>query len=465
MALTLAQILELEKNQKQVAPGTLNLEQASGQKTLPPDPSTVSPNGHVRPNGITNQDVATFSKTKTVDRPSHTLSIIGNSIIGIPKAAEDVSTQIVLETIKPFLRTGVSLLNLGAAIGSIIKGGTAQDVKKEIGSPRNVGGAFGDVSPVGGSEFLRTGKGFAGAALDATSTGAQIGLTLPTGNVATKGIENGLNTAKSAIADRAVQKSFQEALDISRPVLSKTEEVAATEAGRKTGGGILSKVKIAPLARDFERAAVAKEAGVTQSTGEAGNIRKLQQFIDKSVAKVRSGLQASQAIWNKNELKGALNNVEIPITVKSDTSLARQAGYLKSAAVKIAEGSDKKTVGILDTRQAFDRLINKEYPNLYEKEQTPIRQYIRQLRQAINDFAESKIPDGNLPDGSSFKQELKKQNLAIEAKGNIAEKAPKAGTTKAGRFLKAHPLIKKAVIGTAGALGLTGVGEVVKHLP
>src|SRR5579862_6505687 len=58
--------------------------------------------------------------------------------------------------------------------------------------------------------------------------------------------------------------------------------------------------------------------------------------------------------------------------------------------------------------------------------------------------AESKIPDGKLPDGSTFKGELRKQTLFYRAIDNTAPKVGKEGSTIISRWIKANPTKTKS---------------------
>lgn len=182
------------------------------------------------------------------------------------------------------------------------------------------------------------------------------------------------------------------------------------------------------------------------------NIQAMKNAQIESAQKIRAGLEDSQAIWNKNDLKGAMNDVEKPITVKSDPTLNRVANGFKKAALNLASTADKNLPGLLDVRQGIDSLIDKEFPsNIYSKD-TPIGQYVRNFRQALNEEIASRLPDGTLPDGSTFKGELRRQSLLYDAIDNAAANGPKVGEA-------VNPTINRV----KGALN-TPTGKLIKRV-
>jgi hypothetical protein len=315
-------------------------------------------------------------------------------------------------------------------------------------------------------------KSFQSEAIDRTTAGQgklknilqgsfEVGMAgLDTIGLAKAGIK-AVSTGKKAIttlatkqAERKAASTFKEVLDVVKPKLTATEEAAAKAQGRGSLKGLFNKVDIAPSERDIEITKVAQEAGVKAGKGFDTNIKVMKEAQKNSANLVRQGLKDSKAIWNKNELKGTLNQVELPISLtQPDLPIA---GKLKSGIMKLVDDAPKTPDGILDVRQKFDNLVEQNFGKIIFAKDDPKGILIRKLRQALNDFAESKLPDGQLPNGSTLKTELRRQHLLYDAIDNVAEKAPKAGTNAFGRLLEKHPTLKKAV--KWGALGLGGSG-------
>lgn len=280
--------------------------------------------------------------------------------------------------------------------------------------------------------------------------------------MAAKAAPEFLAKASEKAAERAVKKASEEALEIIRPKLTPTEQAARFKQGDGSTSGVLKTARVTPNAKELEMADVTRGV-VKKSNSPFDNITALKNEVKSSATKVRSGLEQSDAIWNQNELKGKLAQVEVPITVKSDRTLSNQAKNFDKAVLQLAEKANKKTVGLLDVRQNFDDLVAREFPNLYDKEMTPMRQYIRSVRQLLNDLVEAKIPDGQLPDGSSFKAELRRQHLMMEAIDNIAEKAPKEGENAIRAWIKKNPIQAGIIEGVAGSSILGGLYQLIKR--
>lgn len=323
-------------------------------------------------------------------------------------------------------------------IGALKKVGTAALTQAGAGGLSGLGQSLQREDTSLKNSLTDTGKGIGFGALFGAGTGT-------------------LGLGASKLSGKVIS-SIEDTLNIVRKPLSKSEEAIAKAEGRASLQGFSRKVVVNPSNEDIA-VAKASQGIVSLKNNAFENINKLQTAINNSSVKIRAGLENSEAIWNKNELKGVLNKVEKPITVKSDKTLSNQAANFQKALLKLSEQSDKKTVGLLDLRQDFDALVRREFPNLYDREMTPTRQYIQNLREALNSYTAKKIPSGKLPDGTLFRDELRKQHYLIKAIDNIAEKSPKEGSTAFKRFVKNNPNKLKALKYGATLLGGGVIGK------
>ncbi len=306
------------------------------------------------------------------------------------------------------------------------------------------------------------------------TAGATIALTAAGGEQLDKPLENPIKaiTRETPVLDsngapvKVTPKvsTSNDALEVVKPKLTPTQEAAAKASGRGSTEGIFKTTKIKPTAAEEEMAGYAKDAGVSPKNTFDKNIQLMKDAQVESAQKLREGLQSSDAIWNKNEVKGALNEIEKPLTIKSDTTLNKLADNFQKAIIQLADTAQKKPEGLLDLRQSVDDLIDKEFPqNIYSKD-TPVGQYVRKVRGALNDLTESKLPDGELPGGGTFKGELRRQHLLYNAIDNVADNAPKAGESavpllqKARNFTKEHPYITAGASAIGGEKILKGFG-------
>ncbi len=197
-----------------------------------------------------------------------------------------------------------------------------------------------------------------------------------------------------------------------------------------------------------------------KSASEA--VPKLQQGITDEATKLRAGLDQSNAIWNKNELKGAISAIEKPHLLSGD--LEKSFDKTMKVVFDQAGNANKKLSGLLDVRQNLDKIVAQQYPNLYNSDtMTAMKQAITQTRSAINDLIEKKLPQGTTADGTPFKESLKKQSLLYDAVDNAAlnaAKGEKVGTnvvTRAEQAVKKHPIVSTAAAGA----GIVGTGKIL----
>lgn len=316
-----------------------------------------------------------------------------------------------------------------------------------------------DLEALGNTAQLALGNEAEPSVTDAAKTGldttaeAAKPLIQKAGQVATDLADK--TVGKQAVASdiaKTTANASQDALDTVKPKLTPTEQATARASGRgTTTGSLIKTADIAPSAREVEMGKVAQEAGVSSKNTSDVNIQKMKDFQQASAEKIRTGLQQADQTkplnFDKPQFKGQLGNVmnsiEKPITLVGDS--AKIATKFKSAVMKLADTVQPTREGMLNLRQGLDKLINEQLPgNIYTKD-TPLGQYMRSTRSALNDYVESKIPDGKLPDGSSFKGELRKQSLLYDAIDNVAEKAPKTGEPsnaiigRAKNFVTKHP--------------------------
>jgi hypothetical protein len=356
---------------------------------------------------------------------------------------KSAASTLIPQPVKDALMGGVkAVAGTPAAKGVIDAWNTFQaqhpDAAKNIGNVVNIAALF------GGGEAAKAAEPAATAVKDELSTTAK----------------SLADNAVTGLAEKMAKTEASQVWDTIKPTLTPTETAEGVKSGTVVTQGPLKTVTQIPKGDDLKMIEAATPYVRDAKTPDVA-VFNMQRGIADSATKVRQGLEASDAIWNKNEMKSVLSNVAEPITVKSDATLHNTFNNFKRAVLQLADGADKKTVGILDVRQGLDKLIESEFgPTIYDKT-NPMSKVIRDFRSKLNDFAESKIPDGKLPDGSSFKGELKKQSLLYRAIDNTAPKVGKEGSTAITRWIKANPTKAKAIgYGLAGA----GIGAGAAHL-
>lgn len=248
--------------------------------------------------------------------------------------------------------------------------------------------------------------------------------------------------AANKVTTPADQKALQDTLNYVKPVLSKAEELGAKESGRVTTQGLLRKVVVQPTVRELEMAKTAQ--GVVDTSKDAfTNIQNVKNKIATMGDSLSQGLKDNGAIYNGNQIKATLNRVEPPVMISSDATLNSAYAQVKNKMLNLV-GKGGKLSDLLQSRKEFDAFVDKQFPNMFEDTRLkPMNQAVKDIRNAVNSYIERRLPNGNLPDGTSFSQSLRQQNLLYDVKQNIAEKAPKVGSniiTRTEQAIKAHPI-------------------------
>lgn len=405
-------------------------------------------------NGIASDIAQPF--TKVVGSGVRAIEAIPSVLKGNAQKADEIMQKPIFG--QKTLQGSTPLQNLGTAaqVGSFaLGGGEANAIGSGVVKESTILGAkIGGLQ--GGGSYL--------AGKDKPSL---LGTVASTAGGAAGGALFGAGLAKlqqMALPEKQLESAWK-AVQPNLTIKEQTQAIKDGELAVQNGKAILL-----PQGQSSKMRNLAAGLGVRDSNDPITNINLLKNGISESATKVRADLQGSKAIWNQNELKGALqknvlNKIEkgVPgfITVKSDASLNSQAQNLVGAVNDLAVYSNRHPTGLLDIRQAFDDAVEKEYgTNIFSKTD-PKGNVVRAIRQTLNDLVEFKAP------GS--KAEMRNQSLLYDAIDNIASKAPKSqesgglgyqvGSTKFQRFFN-HPLTKVLEAGIGG----TAIYEGAKKL-
>lgn len=270
-----------------------------------------------------------------------------------------------------------------------------------------------------------------------------------------------LKDAAGSAIGRAIGKDALSsvAADVAPDVSGKAAASAAAKGGVQKGG-LFGGISSAPSSGDREVA----QAVVDNVPG----FQKMNTFTDKlnatrdAVYNMADNLKqqiiqsGKDIIYPFKELNSAMENVDIPIAIKSDPVLNRQFDLARQAALQIAQEKGGTISSLFDARKEFDQLVAKQFPNLYDRTNAPMRDAITGIRGAMNDFIES-----HLPEGSGFKESLQQQSRLFKAIDNMSSKSVKEiGSNNFTRFAKRHPKVTGAIKHGAGAVGAgLGIGE------
>lgn len=278
-------------------------------------------------------------------------------------------------------------------------------------------------------------------------------------------ILRGLKIAKNKVVDTKNNILYgkpDETLElVSEPLTPKQTARAVTERGtvRK---GLMGQPELAPSSRDVQLKQVLIEnvPGLKPGKGLLYNVNETQKVVTKLKDDLKKTVQEMGAdrIYSYRELGSSLQRIEMPDIVAADETLARLHQLLITRTLKLAKDKGGKVSNLLDVRQDFDRMIKKQYGDIYLSERySPLRQVMTEIRRELNDFTARALPEE-----ANLKASLEKQHLLLEAMENMAEKATKGpgkelGVTMSQQFGQRHPMIK-GLVKTGGMAAAQGAG-------
>ena len=300
-------------------------------------------------------------------------------------------------------------------------------------------------------------------ALKEDKTAAEIALGGVTGGIGgaiTGGVLGGaIGGVSGGLKQRALNKVTKEQTFVEDLVSPKATEAVKQQAlreGRVTEQTLLGGGKITPSKRDLQLAD--SVSGVVSSKNSPiQNIDALGAKVQEINTGVKAYVAENKVPFNTKQLASQLNKGkdELKLIFASDSNAEKTYNSVIKEFMKHVNKKD--TAGLLDARQAFDKIpaIRKllESQGLGENVK---REIVLTARTKANEYIASLLPKGN-----QFRNSLLKESHIIEALGNIAEKnTGLIGTSKILAFTKKYPVIKWAVSGLVGAGGI-GVGGAI----
>lgn len=246
---------------------------------------------------------------------------------------------------------------------------------------------------------------------------------------------------------------LEDAIEATRPILSKKEEIQAIGSRRGTTRGLFrKKVAIEPSKRDKE-VAEAVRGIIRKSAPETENIARIADDVTKIDKSITDGIKNNDAIFNNLQLRSALKNAkeESRVIFAGDKTLENRYDAVTDELFRNLEKNNLSN--LFQARKRFDAVVRKKFPRTFDGSpgDNVQRNAILDVRRQVNEF----IAD-NLKEGSKFKSSLRREHLMLEAIENLAEKAQQRVPKKGGR--KILNFVIGAVAG--GALSSLGVAAI-----
>jgi len=168
---------------------------------------------------------------------------------------------------------------------------------------------------------------------------------------------------------------------------------------------------------------------------------------------VEEGIKQNDAIFNNSQLRSFLDDAkaESQVIFGGDKTLEKNYDTIIDEFVKIQNSKSNKLSDLLQSRKDFDAVINKKFPNIFDKFGTDnVRaNAVKDVRNKVNQFIAEALPEGN-----EFRDELFEISDMYKAIDNIA--AQTAGKVNKNIIERTTNFIRKnPILSVAGATGLT----------
>lgn len=336
-----------------------------------------------------------------------------------------------------------TILPIGGA-GEVIEQGTKGMIKQAV----KQGAKYGATTGFGQGAASELEKGDQGSLSEAFKQGV-IGAAIGAPVGAATGFVGGkvTNKLKNSAALKE-EKVLNDALEVVRPELNKSQRVSALKAGQGEAKGVLKTIDI-NNPNDLDVAEAVKGV-VSSKKPVTENIKTVKDAIKEEALKLRTKLAENNAIFNQSQIQSRLSTHTPTISLKSDTVLNNAYDITKQRLMEIINKNPKNLTGLLDSRIEFDNMVEHELGDIYKNpNSTPLKKAITDLRGIVNNYIAEKAPN------MGVLESLNKQSLMYRARDSMAEKGAKeVGSNTVKRFTVKYPTITK--LGKYGATLVAG---------
>jgi len=278
---------------------------------------------------------------------------------------------------------------------------------------------------------------------------------------ATKPIaRNVAGEAAGAVEGRLAKQILDDAISITAPRLSRSQKASAIAQGRGKTTGILRTLEIAPSPSDI-RAAKSVQDLVVVGRAPDKNIGAVRGAITNKSEEISEGLVGSGIAYKADELSDFLAKAknDSSILFKADEALEREYDVIIKEMLDQAVKSGDNLDNLWDARKAFDQVVEQKLSSrvFTDPGNNVKRNAILDVRRATNEFIANKLPEGN-----SFRDDLRKlsdqytaiDNIASEAASLVNSNIVKRSMNKLGRLGTVQSVLASAGIVGAASAGL-----------
>ena len=179
--------------------------------------------------------------------------------------------------------------------------------------------------------------------------------------------------------------------DTIQPNMTARELAEARAKWLTTKSGILWKIVALPDSNNINQIKTAFNIWIKEWGDIQSNINKAMDYIAKNWNAKREFLAASNGLVSPNEVSWMLSRIEKPLDVVGDSERIYES--IIENAKKLISQSDGTLLWLDDARVAFDDLISKRYPNLYNNPATSsMKETVQAVRSMINEQIATRTP-------------------------------------------------------------------------
>lgn len=427
---------------------------------------TIKPLANVATNVVNAAQIATGNQETQPFSGDYLGEVKGLGKLDMTKGFTEENIQTLKDSVKAGVDIGV-LLGGGSGTGAVAKTGIKEGIIQGAKAGAKTGSIVGGISGVStglneGATLESTLKNTAmgagsgaivGGAVGGVSGGISNAVT-GTKKLATTVSDKGKTTVDSILGKPKNEDEF--ALQLVTPKATEKVKQEAIAQGRVSEQGILRPSKILPSNRDQQLAESVKGV-VSMKKSVPQNVDALDSTINEINTNVKSYVKENKVPFNTNQLTTQLNKgkKELNLIFASD----KQAEKTYNAVVKefVKHVKSKDTAGLLDARQAFDKIpAIKKLLDSQGLGENVKKEIVLTARKKGNEYIASLLPKGN-----KYRADLLRESHMLEVLGNIAEKNTKEiGLNKIQSLTLKYPLLKWFAGGLVGAGGI-GVGGAI----
>lgn len=271
----------------------------------------------------------------------------------------------------------------------------------------------------------------------------------------TPGAGTALGAFGGALARRAPRAEVDKAARDLIQDLPKGKDVARTGKAGQEVSGIFKNVNQTIDARTYQ---------VTESTlRNVPNFNRLGTYTEKlnavNAANEKLGEKLAREVvengddilYPYRELENRMKAIVPGTQIRGVDTQLRQYEIARETALKIAKENGGKISGLFKARKDFDDYVDRDFPNLYDRDNAPMRQAITDIRKVMNETIEQSLKGR----GVNYSGSLREQSLLYDARDALASKArAERGTNSIQRFMQNNP----KTVGTLKNTGIFGAG-------